>query len=336
MGYNPAMVLVLDIASSLEFWRQVYPTNRAPKAATQAVIGRCAHTVREIRELMPKWVTPEYLEALDGKLHVLTFDKNHRGQSANHVAHVWSSLLPENSFYDLGNHVYVASPEFVFLGAASLLAPAPLIALGDELCGVYGFNKAAERGFRSRAMSLTSTEKLRHYLKGAAGMSGVDKAERALQHVVDGSASPMETFDEMAMCLPYRLGGYCLPPFAMNYEVKLSPKAARIALRKTCYADMCRPEVPLDVEHHGKHDHSSPQDVASDRARVNALKEMGYEVVELTSEQVNDVEAFDYIVQRIAKLMGKRLDPTKLGKTPARLELHATLVRWNRTYGRIR
>ena len=158
----------------------------------------------------------------------------------------------------------------------------------------------------------------------------------ALSHVVDNSASPMETFDILALCLPYRLGGYGLPTPIMNCEVPLSSRAARIAKRHRCFADMCYGTIGLDLEHHGKLDHSSEEDVLSDRARVNALKEMGYEVIELTNDQVRDLMAFEYIIQRIAKLLGKRLKKSRLGATPERLAFRKQAFGWNQSSGRLR
>ena len=146
----------------------------------------------------------------------------------------------------------------------------------------------------------------------------------------------METFDVMALCLPYRLGGYGLEKPLMNCEVPLTARAARIAKRRKCYLDMGYLKKGLDIEHHGKLDHSSPEDMASDRARVNALKEMKFEVIELTKDQVNDLYAFEYIVQRIARLLGKRIRKEKTGATTARLSFRRDMAIWNQSSGRLR
>jgi len=68
---------------------------------------------------------------------------------------------------------------------------------------------------------------------------------------------------------------------------------------------------------------------------VNALKEMGYEVIELTYQQVCDIQAFECIVQRIAKIAGKRIRKEYLGETDARKQLHASVLAWNRSYGKL-
>lgn len=336
MRYNPDMDLVLDITTSAEFWRRIYPPNRAPRASAYATPGESARTAHEIERLAPAWLTPDFLVPLDSKIHVLGFESSARRNAGRYVVHTWSGPVPEGSFYRLSDHVIVASPAFMFLVAASTLSEAQLIAFGCELCGLYGFDESTERGFRKRKTPLVTKAHLQNYLSGVRGCKGANKARAALRHVVENSASPMETFDVLAMCLPYRLGGYCLEQPLMNYEVPLNARASRIAKRQRCFADMCYPKIPLDIEHHGKYDHTSPEDVLSDRARVNGLKEMGYEVIELTGEQVNDLFAFEIIIQRIAKLMGKRLDAHKLGTTPARLRLRKELQEWNRSSGRLR
>lgn len=145
----------------------------------------------------------------------------------------------------------------------------------------------------------------------------------------------METFDEMTMCLPYRTGGYNIEQPSMNHLIRLSEKAERIAGRSKCYGDMCWPKAHVDVEHHGKLDHSSPEDALADRARVNGIEEMGYTVIELTGKQVSDLYSYEYIIQRIAKLLGKRIRKTYLGATPSRIALRQELFEWNHSFGRI-
>ena len=86
--------------------------------------------------------------------------------------------------------------------------------------------------------------------------------------------------------------------------------------------------------HQGEHDHSSDVGYNADRARINALKEMGFDVIEVTSGQVGDLMAFEALVMRIARATGKRVDASKLGPIPSRLELRRELFSWNRAGGR--
>ncbi|MBQ9041544.1 MAG: hypothetical protein IJ111_01885 [Eggerthellaceae bacterium] len=281
-------------------------------------------------------MTTEFLAPLGGIVRLLVFDGTQRRDSSKHVTYLWSGRFPEGSFYELKGGVFVASPEFAFLAAATLLDKTQLIAFGCELCGYYSFDRREKRGFRKRRVPLLTVERLRDYLVRAEGCRGYKKAASALLHIVEHSASPMETFDVMALCLPYRLGGYGLDVPLMNHKVSLTPRAAHIAKRQSCFPDICYLSVQLDIEHHGKLDHSDPEDQASDRARVNALKEMGFEVIELTKDQVNDLLSFEYIVQRIARLLGRRLRKECLGATPARLAFRSNVLAWNQSSGKLR
>lgn len=318
------------------FWRKLYPPDRTP--VPQFVMPSNDYAVKETDawNCAPSWLTPELLGPLDGVLHTTVLKPSERRQSGAHWAHAWTGPIPEGAFYRLNGNVCIASPEFAFCLASADLSLHKAIAFGDELCGRYSFDADAERGFRVRKAPLTSVERIGRFLERAQGLSGKRKSERALRFIVENSASPMETFDEMSLSLPYHLGGYGMSKPTMNEEIRLGAKAARIARRATCYADMCWLDDHLDVEHHGVYDHSKVGDQASDRARVNALKEEGFEVIELTKDQVNDLYSFEYIATRIARITGKRLDKSKLGATTERLKLRREVFEWNRSYGSIR
>lgn len=329
------MDLVLDIASSVEFWRKRYPLNRTPSAPVMLPQLQCAYSQDDAWEILPEWAAPSC--AYYGTLHLLVFDAAFKRLSQTHQTHVWSGAIPEDAFFALQQDVYVESPEFMFLHAATILEFESLIAFGDELCGFYSFDEREKRGFRRRSAPLTSAKRIAQLLeKAASGSPGLRIAKRALQYVVDGSASPMETFDEMTMCLPCRYGGYGLPTAFMNQQVILTPRAARIANRNTCYLDMGYLEYNLDVEHHGKYDHFEEDEQSSDRARVNGLKDMGIEVIELTKEQVSDLYAYEIIIERIAKILNVRIRTSCKGATDARLKLRKAIVDWNSSSGRIR
>ena len=332
----PAMALFFDVSTSAEFWRRIYPVDRAPSTASSKIPSECAYTATEVIRLLPKWADDLFLAPTSGRMHAYVFDPQHRRTTARHATHVWSAPIPNGSFHALSKDVYIASPEFSFLAAAGLLTERMLIAYGFELCGLYSFDHASDRGMRQRAVPLTTIEKIRRFLESAQGCPGRDKALQALRHVRERSASPMETFDVMALFGAYRLGGYNLGTPVLNLDVSLSERAGRIAKRGRCRPDICIPAAMLDIEHDGSYDHSGARNWSSDRARTNALKEMGFEVIELTEDQVKDLLAFEYIALRIAKIIGKRVDKSKLGATPARLALRDEVFAWNRSGGKLR
>ena len=144
----------------------------------------------------------------------------------------------------------------------------------------------------------------------------------------------MESEVWMLACFPYRLGGYGLEGFVMNHPIELSDNAARIAGKKRCYAEFCNPEHRVIVEYQGKRYHADPKSFEADRARINGLKEMGYEVIELTSGQMGDFQAFEAIVLRLAGLVGKRIRNRDRGATPQRMALRSSLAEWRIAGGR--
>ena len=332
------MKLFITGISALDFYRKTYPAYRAPGLSSYGSITKhtidFAHRDDDIWSLAPSWVTPDFLAPENGRLHVLVNSAAKRTTSKTVASHVWSNHLPAGSCFDCNGDVLVASPGFIFLQLANTLDLLQLIALGDELCGFYSFDEASERGVRKRVVPLTNKEELRCYLESAAGIRGQKAALSALDYVVEQSASPMETLDEMLLCLPPRYGGYGLPLPSMNHPIPLSEKAQALIGVPRCHGDICWPDVPLDVEHNGGFDHSSPHAQSNDRARVNAIAESGYEVIELTDGQISNLAAFEVIALRIAAKVGKRIRPQQLGATKQRLHLRKTIYAWNRAYGR--
>ena len=332
------MKLFITGISALDFYRKTYPLNRAPGLSPYGTITErtvdFAYKDDDVWSFAPSWVTPGFLKPEQGQLHVLASSAANRSSSKTVKSHVWSGQIPAGSYFDCGNGVLVASPGFIFLQLARVLDFTQLIALGDELCGFYSFDDEAERGMRKRNVPLTTKDELRCYLESATRIRGQRPALSALTYIIEQSASPMESLDEALLCLPPRHGGYGLPFPSMNHPIPLTGKARALVGAPECHGDICWPEPMLDVEHNGGFDHSSPRAQSSDRARVNAIKEMGYEVIELTDGQVSNFAAFEAIALRIASLIGKRIRTQYLGPTEQRMRLRKALYTWNRMSGR--
>lgn len=144
------MKLILATHTSLEFWRRIYPSNRTPLNPVAIPEDEVARSKHEVLSLAPRWLTPDFLNQTDGLLHAMVFSHEGRRKSDRHITHTWSKRIPKAPLFNLGDDTFVMSPEFTFLSAATLLEPIPLIALGDELCGLYSFDAASARGFRER------------------------------------------------------------------------------------------------------------------------------------------------------------------------------------------
>lgn len=327
------MKLYLGPEISQMFWRLVYPVDRKPCCPPPfEAAGECACRATDIRALAPSWASA-CLEQSGARFDVLTFDYAQRRGTASTVTRLWGTDIPAGSFFELDGGVVVPSPCFTFLLMAKRLSFLELIAYGNELCGVYSFDKNSPRGMRQRSFPLLSLADLGRYLDGAGGAPGVELARKALRYVVEGSASPMETVDVMLLCLPVRHGGYGLPVADMNLEVPLGRLAASIANKQTCRGDLCWLEEHLIVEHQGLYDHDNSNAYSSDRARIDALKAEGYNVLELTSSIVHDLNAFEGIALFVARVLGKRVRSSCRGRLPQRIELRKSLFAWNERSG---
>jgi len=333
--YACTMVLLLDGQTSMDFWRVVYPENRELlKPPCSAPNPPYAVSAENAWLLAPSWLTTEYLDRGAHVLGVLTSGgRCARRHSQTHKAHSWSKGFPSGSFYDLENGVFVSSPCFIFLQMASVLSLPELVAYGDELCGLYAFDRSAERGIRKRKHPLITKAQLASFLESAKGHRGSKCAQLALTYIVEKSASPMETLDEILLCFPYRYGGYAIRVASMNNEVPLNLSARRIAGLQRCYTDISWPPIKYDIEHQGKRDHMGEADFEADRARINALRIMGFEVIELTHSQVSNWRSFEEIALHTAKILGHRVPIEKRGLTAKRKLLRKTLYGWNRSYG---
>ena len=329
------MAYYITLSSAADFWRRVYTSKKAPdkaKAETpKAVASGCSS---KLRERLPNWVDDDFLQMEEGKLHLLVFCKDSRHRSSSVSPHLWKGPLPPESFYRLNDDTFVASPEFTFLHMASICNLSQLVAYGCEICGRYAFDPHEKRGFRMRASPLTSVRSIKQFLEMTESVRGKAKALRALEFVVEQTESPMETLTAMLFHLPFKYGGYALQKPTANKVVDLSSKAQAILHQRSCRIDLLWERAKIAVEFLGKYDHDEQSAFERDRKRTNALIEMGFEVVELTGEQVRDREAFEVIALRVARHTGKRVPSQHKGLTAARQHLRKTLFAWNASYGR--
>ena len=119
----------------------------------------------------------------------------------------------------------------------------------------------------------------------------------------------------------------------MNTPINLQGRASIITGKSKCIADLCWPEAKLILEHQGSFDHAGVRPYQEDRGRITALREMDYEVIEVTGLQVGDLFAFEAIALHIAEKLGKRLKRDELGVRPKRMSLREGLFAWNSRFG---
>ena len=232
-----------------------------------------------------------------------------RPKNAIYAGHLCKTPLPINSIWYLSSEISVASPELTFVQMASMLKLPELIALGMELCGTYRRNVVRPSAFESAETlydqpQLTTVQKLRDFIAAAGRLNGIKQAREALKYVRDFSASPYETITYLLLCLPRRMGGYALPDPELNPVIIFSKRGRKHTVRHSARGDLFWRKAKLDLEYNGG-DHEDTR--AADSMRRKALERMGIEVVELTSDEVNDVKLLHATALRIANSLGVRV-----------------------------
>lgn len=240
--------------------------------------------------------------------HVVILNKQYRSNDRVNKVHEFASL-PKSSCIEANMHfreanIYASTPEFCFLQMAEKLSIDELIALGFELCGTYA---RSEEETLYNAFPLTSREKLVSFVDRCAGFRGVKKARRALQYVIDGSASPMETALAMMLSLPYSLGGFGIEQPVLNYHIDLSAYLKKVTTGTYYVCDLYWENARLAVEYDSDFAHSGVNKTAKDAMRRSVLTTHGVSVLSVTRPQVMNSQAFYELAHLVGKQTGKRL-----------------------------
>lgn len=218
------------------------------------------------------------------------------------VPHRWVAALPPGSFLHLSDEVRLSSAEFLFLQMAAVLSFVDLLLLGYSLCGTYQPANIS-RGFIHRP-PLTNVDRLRRYLRNVApGTRGLKKALSAVDYIVDGSNSPMETRSVLQLVLPASLGGFGLPLPQMNQRVDFDNQAQKLSKMPYCVVDAMWPQAKYALEYLGLDYHDDP---GRDVGRSMGLTSMGYAVQEVTSEQVRNGNGMSEVAEKLRERLKPR------------------------------
>lgn len=306
-------MIVLSHISALEYWLSVRIGSRSfvkvPRAKTLIA--------NPPNENVTKGLGPWWLKR---PLHVLVARDSLR-RRGDLVCHVWTGALPKGSVLDTQNGFCVCSPEVCFLQMSSVLSLVELVQLGFELCGTYDLCTEEIR----TCPPLTSVSKIAACIEKIPNVNSRKKAVRALQFVAENSASPMETALVMLQCLPYRLGGFGIEKPLLNYRIDVNGQAKKYTSRGYFVADLCWPHHSLIAEYDSDKYHKEARRKTSDSERRNALEAMGYTVVSVTLDLVDNRAAMVRVANALAKHTGRRLRYTEPEFTLACIKLRSEL-----------
>lgn len=126
------------------------------------------------------------------------------------------------------------------------------------------------------------------------GHPGSARLLSAVRREVDAGARRLESPLE-AECLGMLQGTDLPPPVAQHRLVLADGRTVRL--------DLAWPDQLVAVEVDGAGWHADALARAADRARRDALKALGWEIVRVTAKELHDLDAFAVVVRRIARLL---------------------------------
>jgi len=248
-----------------------------------------------------------------------------RVRTARITCSVFDRRIPSSAFVNVGDGVFVASPELCLLLEARTAAFASLVETGYKLCGSYRLAASSDAGMMSDQLPLTSTSKLQSFLSRARNLNGVDTARKAVPHILPNSESPKESQLSILSSFPGRLGGYGFPQPTLNHPVRISEKARGRNVGGTCRCDLFWPDAKLDVEYDGGN-HEDPEQMLKDSMRRDALVSMGITVLTVTKWQLENGGSMNAIAHTVAEHTGKRLRYVDPDFTRANRQLRRDLL----------
>ncbi len=241
------------------------------------------------------------------KLHLMVGSTSGRQHKTRVSYRVSSRYLPSQSFAYADKYTCVAVPELVFVELSQKLTDVQAIELGCMMMGKYRLTLDYEENLISHTYPLMTPESLGEYLSRAYGLPGIRRARRLSKYIMPGSESPMETRLALLLCLPQRMGGRSFPKPLLNPRVVLPPDDAMIVGSNTFRLDICWQDKLLDVEFAGGDAHPNTMGSRShDALRATIIQGLGYDVINLTGNQVKKEDQFNCAAKIIAKRLKHR------------------------------
>ena len=174
------------------------------------------------------------------------------------------------------------------------------------------------------------------FAKQAAGLRGVKRLRWATERMTGQTASPFEVQTSMLVSLPRDEGGLGIH-IANNVRIPLSEAARSLYDKTCCYADILiesnTDSMGVILECQGRSAHDNEAASLSDAERTTALTSMGYDVIQITYDQIKDTKSFNNIAELIHKKAGLPYAPkTKQERTVEDALRRELLVDWDELF----
>lgn len=246
----------------------------------------------------------ELANKLPNPLELLVGSAQNRRTTRDATYHVWGGPLPNNSFFALGEGVYVTSPELTLLQQANQLHQVSLCQMLGRYVGTWSPAKSTPNGRVERA-PLTTFESLNAAISEVGHARGKNNLRLAMAYTSEGAASAPETSFQLALCLPPELNGLNILQPTMNYEVGLSSEARLLYPHDSIRIDLCWHDKKFGLEYQGK-DHGNR--LGADYARWFAARKEGYELWFVANDQLRDAAQMMHIGREVAERIGHDVD----------------------------
>ncbi|MDO4399786.1 MAG: hypothetical protein Q4D27_02415 [Coriobacteriia bacterium] len=257
------------------------------------------------------------LEHAGHPIHALAPERSMATHTKKLVTHVFSQDIPYGSFLDIGHGICICAPQYVFLRLGAERDFIDLIRIGMELCGTYSRwklpsamhapNAAEEQGCTFDVPPVMQARHMRLFLDRMAGHRGAVGARKAAKHVLDGSASPMETAVYLMLCLPKHYGGYGLPKPLLNPKLTIQNPSGTETIER--YPDLFWKGPDIDVEYNSDAKHSGEWSRYRDSRREVELTVADVRVLPLTRAQAMDADGFDEFANGLRRMLGIQKRP---------------------------
>lgn len=281
-------------------------------------------------------------DLLHAPLHRLVFTRAQSGSRSLFKSHLLTQEPPPGSFRQTEHGFDVTSPEFTLLNLATQVSRNQLLMACYEMCSSFAVFTPCERAQKQldeaislklippdcgwervvdtkgngtnlwKRAPLLSAADIAAFAKQAAGLRGVKQLRWAAKRTTGQTASPFEVQTSMLISLPRDEGGLGID-ITNNARIPLSEAARSLYDKTCCYADILiesfTDSMGVILECQGRSAHDSEAASLSDAERATALTSMGYDVIQLTYDQIKDKKSFDHIAELIHKKAGLPYTP---------------------------
>lgn len=159
---------------------------------------------------------------VDGQLEVAVARREDRVRTKDVSCSVHATALPEGSYLELGDGLWIPCPELLFVEMGPYLSPVAHQLLGMELCGGYA------KPDTYLVPPVTSAEKVRDYIARLRGMEGLPQARLVAPRLIDNAWSPREAIIALLTRRPTSRLGYGMPPIVLNSRMVVGDDATRV------------------------------------------------------------------------------------------------------------